>query len=124
MRSTLRNLFIGWLAAAFLLCGVPAQAGMIGTEQTLSAGTRDQSLSTVQGYLARAEVQRQLEAWNLAPELAAERVAALSDAELQQLAAHIETQPAAGGAIAVIGVVFLVLLILELVGVTDIFKKI
>jgi hypothetical protein len=40
------------------------------------------------------------------------------------LRAQIDSLPAGGDAIAVIGVVFLVLLILELVGVTNIFTKI
>jgi hypothetical protein len=40
------------------------------------------------------------------------------------LEGSLDRQIAGGDAIAVIGVVFLVLLILELVGVTDIFKSI
>jgi hypothetical protein len=51
------------------------------------------------------------------------RVAALTDAELATLADRIDTMPAGAGAIEVIGIVFLVLLILEAVGVIDIFKK-
>jgi hypothetical protein len=35
----------------------------------------------------------------------------------------MEQMPAGGDALAIIGIVFLVLLILEAVGVTDIFKK-
>jgi hypothetical protein len=48
----------------------------------------------------------------------------LSDSELLLLEAEMDRQVAGGDALAVIGTVFLVLLILELVGVTDIFKKI
>jgi hypothetical protein len=48
----------------------------------------------------------------------------LTDEEIAALHGRIEQQVAGGDAIAVIGVVFLVLLILELVGVTDIFKAI
>ena len=51
------------------------------------------------------------------------RVARLTDAELRSLAERMDAMPAGGDALAVIGVVFLVLLILELVGVIDIFKK-
>ena len=58
------------------------------------------------------------------PEDAQKRVASLSESELRQLASTVENQPAGGGAIVVIGVLFLVLIILELVGVTDIFKQI
>jgi len=51
------------------------------------------------------------------------RVAAMTDAELRSLAGEIENLPAGADALAVIGIVFLVLLILEAVGVLDIFKS-
>jgi hypothetical protein len=52
------------------------------------------------------------------------RIAALTDAELNTLATQMADLPAGGdSALVVIGIVFLVLLILEAVGVIDIFKK-
>jgi hypothetical protein len=48
-------------------------------------------------------------------------VAALSDIELQQLAETMETDPA-GGVLALMGVIFVVLLVLEVTGVTNIFR--
>lgn len=123
MQPNLRNLLVGWLTAAFIMAGTPAQAGMIGTEDLVAAALRDSHENQVNGFLARQDVQSQLLAWGVEPAAAAERVASLSDAELRELALQIESQPAGGDAIAVIGVVFLVLLILELVGVIDIFKK-
>lgn len=125
MRSNLRNLFIGWLTAACVLVGaMPVHAGMIGTENLVAAQSRDAAISRVDAFMARQDVQAQLQAWGVAPATAAERVASLSDAELRELATNIESQPAGGGALTVIGVVFLVLLLLELVGVIDIFKKV
>ena len=52
------------------------------------------------------------------------RVAALTDSELQTLDRQIGELPAGGDVLAVIGVVFIVLLILELVGVINIFKTV
>ena len=52
-----------------------------------------------------------------------QRVARLSDQELHQLAVDMRNAPAGGDALALIGAVFVVLLILELTGVIDIFKK-
>jgi len=46
-----------------------------------------------------------------------------ADFELRSLADRMEQMPAGGDALAVIGIVFVVLIILELVGVIDIFKK-
>jgi hypothetical protein len=123
MRTTLRSLLVGWISVAMMLIGLPAQAGMIGTEQALAADARADNLATVQAFMAREDVRAQLESWGVESAQAAERVAQLSDAELQQVAMNIENQPAGGGALVVIGVVFLVLLILELVGVTNIFTS-
>ena len=60
----------------------------------------------------------------VSPELAKARVAALTPMEQQLLQQKITDLPAGAGVVEVIGIVFIVLLILELLGVTDIFKKI
>lgn len=125
MRNS-RNFVSGLVVAAMLAVSswMPAQAAMVSTEQMVGHADRDAKLTQVQGFLARAEVRQQLQDWGVAPELAEQRVAALSDAELERLAMNIEQQPAGGDALAVIGVVFLVLLILELVGVINVFSRI
>ena len=123
MRTTLRTLLISWLSLAMMLIGLPAHAGMIGTEQTLAANARAENLATVQTFMARDDVRAQLETWGVEPAQAADRVGQMSDAELQQVAMNIDNQPAGGGVLVIIGVVFLVLLILELVGVTNIFTS-
>jgi hypothetical protein len=52
------------------------------------------------------------------------RVSSLSDQELAQLDEQIDTLPAGGDSVlAIIGIVFIVLLILELTGVINIFNK-
>ncbi|MGQ0530905.1 MAG: PA2779 family protein [Panacagrimonas sp.] len=124
MRASLRALIIGWLSAAMMLVGFPAHAGMIGTESLVAAESREANLAKVDAFMARDEVRGQLEGWGVDGTLAAERVAALSDAELQELALTIDSEPAGAGALAVVGIVFVVLLILELVGVTNIFTAI
>jgi uncharacterized pyridoxal phosphate-containing UPF0001 family protein len=100
-----------------------AYAGVISTEQYLTAVDRQRALAQVDAVLARGEVQRQLEQLGVDPAETKARVEALTDAELQQLAQDLQNLPA-GGLLAVIGVVFIVLLILELVGVTNIFNRI
>ena len=51
-------------------------------------------------------------------------VAALTDAELHTLPARLESAPAGGDVLAILGIVFLVLLLLEYTGTIDIFKKV
>jgi hypothetical protein len=77
----------------------------------------------VAGALARAEVRQELVALGVDPATVEGRIAGLTDSELRALADRMADLPAGGDALAVIGIVFLVLLILEAVGVIDIFKK-
>jgi hypothetical protein len=77
----------------------------------------------VSAALAREQVRGQLLALGVDPSQVEARVAALTDEELRALAGKVAEAPAGGDALAVIGVVFLVLLILEAVGVIDVFKK-
>jgi hypothetical protein len=101
-----------------------SHAGVISTEQYLRALDREARIEQIDAVLARAEVREQLEHFGVASEEAGERVAALTDQELELLAANLEQLPAGGDLLGVAGIVFLVLLILELVGVIDIFNKI
>lgn len=103
---------------------LPAQAAIISTQETLGAQGRESDLATVRAWLDRDQVRSELEAFGVAPELAAERVAALTDAELRQVAGQVGDQAAGGDLLGLIGVVFVVLLILELVGVTNLFTRI
>ena len=102
----------------------PAHAGVITTQQALSAEMRAAKETHVRDSLARAEVRSAMERLGVDPADADARIASLSDAELMQLQGELDRLPAGGSALAVIGVVFVVLLILELVGVINIFSRV
>jgi hypothetical protein len=111
------------------LCAVPlasmqtlARAEVIGAEQFMSVTDRRATVDRIDAVLAQSEVKKELERLGVDPDQTSARIAALSDQELKLLAHDVEELPA-GGLLATIGVVFIVLLILELVGVIDIFKK-
>ena len=124
MNARMRSTLVSLLAAMLAMSSIQAvQAGVISTEQYLQALDRDARIEQIDAVLARAEVREQLERFGVAPEEAGERVAALTDQELELLAANLEQLPAGGSLVGVAGVVFVVLLILELVGVIDIFKR-
>jgi hypothetical protein len=113
------------LCLALLNLGSPlvAQAELVTTLQAVEATTRAQDLATVNAALAREEVRAQFASLGVSPAQVDSRVAALTDSELRTLAGQMAELPAGADALAVIGIVFLVLLILEAVGVIDIFKK-
>jgi uncharacterized protein DUF6627 len=110
-------LFAGSLQSA-------ARGGVIGTQEYLTAIDREAAIERIDTVLAREEVRSALEHYGVDPADANERVAALTDQELQTLADDLENLPAGGDLLAIVGITFIVILILELVGVIDIFKKI
>lgn len=104
MQGSFMKLVSRLLVVCMLAVPFSSQAGMIGTDQLVAAqqlAARDQ----VQGYLARGDVQSQLQAMGISPETAKDRVAAMTDSEVQQLAGQIASSPAGaasnGWAIAV-----------------------
>lgn len=121
-----RKALVYALCFAVLNLGSPmvARAELVGTMQALEASTRAQDLAAVSAVLARDQVRQQMTALGVDPAAVEARVARLTDSELRTLAERMDQMPAGGDALAVVGIVFVVLIILELVGVIDIFKKV
>jgi len=71
-----------------------AQAGMIGADQVAASVAPDRA--AVLSVLSRADTAAQLRAQGIDPAMARERVAAMTDEEVQTLAANIDTAPAGG----------------------------
>ena len=126
MRNRHRQSLVVLLAAAVMGSSLQsaAHAGVVGTQQYIATLDRDAAFRRIDAVLAREEVRSRLEHYGVDSVAANERIAALTDQELALLATELENLPAGGDLLGVVGIVFLVLLILELVGVIDIFKKI
>jgi hypothetical protein len=123
--ENLRRACVALTSVSLLSLGLqaPAFAGIVGTSEAIGAARSTDPRSTIDATLARDDVRAKLAELGVDVREIEGRVAALSDAEAASLADSIENAPAGGNALAVIGAVFLVLLILEVVGVIDIFKK-
>lgn len=115
------------LGLAIALCVVPP-ASLAGPDQRIStaemvdqrviADQRAEILETLQ----REEVEQALEQRGVDPEVVEERVARMSDAEVQELAAELDELPAGGNSVVSAAVfVFVVLLVTDLLGLTDVF---
>jgi predicted RNA methylase len=76
----------------------------------------------IKSIFAREDVRKQLVAYGVDPDDAASRVAAMSEEELQRIQGKIADLPAGEGVFAVLGVVLVVLIVLELFGVTNVFN--
>ena len=118
MRGALKRIVALVMVCQLMGIGLPqaVHAVLISTSQVLEESARAGRLARVDRLLASEDVQKKF------VEL---RVASLTDAELVRLEAGLDSLLVGGdSALAVLGIVFLVLLILEIVGVTNIFNKI
>ena len=122
--SLWRKYSIAVLSVSMLNMGMmgAASAAIVDTS-ALIATDREADLVAIRAQLARADVRAQMEQMGVDATAVEQRIARLNNHELHQLAADMRNAPAGGDALALIGAVFVVLLILELTGVIDIFKK-
>jgi hypothetical protein len=124
-KSKWRNVVVAVLAVSTLNIGMigAAQAGIVSTSAIVRTD-RDLNLATIRSQLERSEVRTQMEKMGVDATAVDTRIASLSDSELQQMATEMQKAPAGGDALlAVVGLVFVVLMILEFTGVIDIFKR-
>jgi hypothetical protein len=116
------------LAVVMFVVSMPlgaTQAALISTQEVLAAGDGAADRARVLAFLDRAEVRKQIAALGVDPNEAAARVAALSDAQLREIAGELDELPAGQSAVgAVVGailIIFLVLLVTDLLGLTNVF---
>lgn len=109
----MKNAFRRFVSQALIvsLAALPftAQAGLIGTDEVVAPTQAQAERAKVRDFLARADVQQQLQHHGLTAQAAQERVDALTDAEVRQIAGQVDTVPAgaASGAVAVVGLTVL-----------------
>jgi hypothetical protein len=95
MRSTMKKMTCRALVVSVLaLSFQTANAGLIGADQAAAANGAQSDRALVMSVLNRAETAAQLQAQGIDPALARERVAAMTDQEVQTLAQDIQTAPA------------------------------
>lgn len=95
MKSTFFIIVCRLLVASMtLLSWQSAHAGMIATERVIAGTSGQAERAAVLGTLGRAEVASQMQSLGVDPQAARERVAAMSDQEVQALAGKLERLPA------------------------------
>lgn len=97
-----------------------ALAALVPTDSVADSSGEADARGRLMQVLARAEVRAALAAQGLDPEEAQERIASLTDAEIQQIASQLDQLPAGGDgiwvAVAILVIVLLVVLILKVAG--------
>jgi hypothetical protein len=102
-----------------------AQAKMIGTDAVIAGQQVADQRAQVADFMAREDVKQIMTQYGVDPVEAQQRVYSLSNEELAHLANSIDQLPAGGSAVGVIVgaalLVFIILLITDLVGLTHVF---
>lgn len=124
--SILRKIVFQFVSLSLMSLGFlqVAHAGIVDTSVMVEKSAAEERAARLDVLLERQDIADQMVALGVSPDDVKARVASLTDAEIAAFEQRLDAQVAGGDAIGVIGTVFLVLLILELVGVTDIFKAI
>ena len=117
-----------FLVFSFLLLDFSVQAAkaqMIDTNTVIAEQKEETSRERITAFLGRDDVRQVMVQHGVDAVEAQKRVASLSDAELAKISQAMEQLPAGGDAVgAIIGasvLIFLVLLITDILGLTDIF---
>ena len=98
-----------------------AFAGMVGTDQLLVTEQAQMDRQQLLVTLSREDVRQQLSYMGVDPLQAAERVARMTNEEILVLSEGIGDLPAGSGVLGVVLVVFIVFVITDVIGATDIF---
>ncbi len=101
----------------------PAFAGVISTETAIELEARQTQIDHINDILAQEDLRAMLVRLGVDPEHASARVEALTNEELQALQQSLEDLPAGGGVLEVIGIVAIVIIVLELLDVTNFFSQ-
>ena len=128
MNKTLRSATAAVLMLTTGTWSVVAAAAPVAPEAALAhedgqalAGAA-QEREQVAAWLQRDDVRQQMTRLGVSQEQAGERVAALSDAEVRDLAGKLDEAPAAGGFLGAVALIFLVLLVTDILGLTKVFS--
>ena len=117
-----------FMATMMLLIAIPYQpllAAMVPTEATIYQIKAQDAREHLKTLISKNDIKKSLISQGIDPMEAKARVDSLSDSEVIEVADKIEQLPAGGGAfgavIAASVIVFLVLLITDILGYTDVF---
>lgn len=102
-----------------------AEAALVSSEQLATQQTVANERARLRDLVSRDEVQNELKAYGISAEEAQARVASLTDEEVMQVAGRLDQLPAGQSALGVIVgaavLIFIVLLITDIVGLTKVF---
>lgn len=124
VRTRLKQWFAVLVSGVFLSLNIVApmaQASMIGTAAVVQQEHLELKRSELKQWLARDDIRHQLVAWGVDPLDAQSRVDSLNAQEVELMSQRMQDLPAGGGVLGAVVFVFLVLLVTDILGFTNIF---
>ncbi|MEZ5525643.1 MAG: DUF6627 family protein [Pseudomonadales bacterium] len=98
------------------------QAAMITTESAIQSQQTQIERTQILDLFAQENLRDQLLQMGVDPDSAADRVANMTDAEIAQLNSHLNDMPAGEGVAGILLTIFIVFIITDMLGATDIFS--
>lgn len=98
-----------------------ANAALVGTDAVVNAAQAQQSRERLMNALNRADVKEQLVARGVDPAQVQARLDSLTDEEVQTLSTKLDQLPAGGDALGLLVFIFVLLLITDILGFTNVF---
>ena len=99
-----------------------AKAAVIDTSSYIQKSEKI-GIDDLKSLVEREDVREKLVSLGVSPEYAYKRIAAMNESELRAVQQKIDEMPAGGDVLVVLGVVLVVLIVLELLGVTNVFTR-
>lgn len=100
----------------------PLQAAMVDNSQLIADSQQQMTKQEVLSQLDRQDVQDKLVAMGVDIDDAKHRIAQMSEQELAQIAQDFEQMPAGSGVIGALLVIFIVFVVTDMLGATDVFS--
>ncbi|MDX1796865.1 MAG: DUF6627 family protein [Hydrogenovibrio sp.] len=118
MKKTIAFSMILTLLSSLVL---PAQAAMVGTGELLHQQSMANERAKLSAFLQRDEVKNELISVGVSPAQVDERVASLTDDEVMQINHQMDAMPAGGDVLGIVVLIFVIFVITDVIGATDIF---
>jgi len=121
MNSFKRSLAVLSIAAVGMASMPVAQAAMVTNDQIIASQQSAEERARIAQWLDRGDLQQKLAEQGIDRATAEARIAGLSDAEVARMNQQLDQLPAGQGLLGLAAAIFVVFIITDAVGATDVF---